>query len=150
MSVERIREILIEQLWPGGLSKGNVAYDELTVAAKAIAVETDKEILAFIEQYSIRNTLEDFVPMMERSMLRNDWKGGWESDDPDAVLILLGQVFEEADELEQAVLNGDSVQSALEASDVATAAMMVADLMKGIPYDEERYNGRPVAEESIG
>ena len=73
-----------------------------------------------------RKAVRDFAKEMEKRLLDNDYKGGWDDCTPAWLLKRLG---EEMKELRRAVRAKEPTeQISEEAADVANFAMMVADV----------------------
>lgn len=73
---------------------------------------------------ALRDEVVWFSELMEETLKKNDYKGGWENCD---VEYLLQRLELELDELTIATLNGNNEDVIREATDVANFAMMVAD-----------------------
>lgn len=81
----------------------------------------------------MRQCVAQFAALMEKKLAANDHKGGWSTDDVDA---LLARLDEELVELKTALAdvgkgNGAAVVAAFEAVDVANFAMMITDRLCG-------------------
>ena len=89
--------------------------------------------------------LHSFQRIMWDKLKANTHKGSWHVNSPE---YLLKRLREEVDELEKAILrpvrpadasgpfsiDGNAEEVAKEAADVANFAMMIADVMGGLPY----------------
>ncbi len=144
-----IYKILVEELWPGGITDGCAAAKEMNRTAKRLATLRSPEI---------RPTLVDFTVMIEKQLSFNDHKGGWETCN---AYTLMDKLYEEVRELDRAVhfiglapgeegmsfsqrmVNRRAMVSA-EAGDVAAMAMMIAERGGNLKYAGTRVNGRPV------
>lgn len=82
------------------------------------------------ELTSYEEKVEWFAHQMIESLEVNDRKGGWDQEDR---CYLLRRLREEADELQDALINGDRDYIVREASDVANFAMMIADVAVNAP-----------------
>lgn len=71
-----------------------------------------------------RKIVQWFALLMEQKLDENKHKNGWRQS---LNTRLLRQLKGEVQELEEALLNGDPVEIAREAADVANYAMMLAD-----------------------
>ncbi len=144
-----IYKILVEELWPGGVTSGTAAAKELNRVAKRLSALRSPEI---------RPTLVEFTVMVEARLALNDFKGGWEECN---TYDMMTKLFEEVRELDRAVhfigtvpgeegLNfSERTQRrqelvAAEAEDVAAVAMMVADRGGILRKHGTRRNGWPV------
>ncbi len=75
---------------------------------------------------SIRRVVLRFAVEMERELRENDWKGGWDDEDPETLFESLEEEVDELDgAVDESVPGNDSVRA--EAVDVANYAMMLAD-----------------------
>ncbi len=144
---EAIYKILIEELWPGGITSGTDAAKELNRTAKRLATL----------QSDLRPTLAEFSVMVEARLAMNDHKGGWEEC---SSYVMMTKLFEEVRELDRAVhfvgiAPGEEMMSfsqrmvsrrqwvSAEAEDVAAVAMMVAERAGDLRYAGKRSNGWP-------
>jgi len=76
--------------------------------------------------------LHAFQRIMWDKLMANAHKGGWESASPEE---LLGRLEDELEELKRAVRCAESPEAvARECADVANFAMMLADVVGGLPY----------------
>lgn len=75
---------------------------------------------------TVRPVVRWFAEQMELALRRNDHKGGWHGDRPEA---LAERIFQEAGELDHAMrsFRCSGADVVCEAADVANMAMMVAD-----------------------
>ncbi len=144
-----IYKILIEELWPGGITSGTDSAKELNRVAKRLSALRSPEI---------RPTLAEFTVTVEKQLSFNDHKGGWETSN---AYMLMDHLFSEVRELDRIVhfvgllpheagmsfseraANRRAIVSA-EAGDVAAVAMMVAERGGDLRYMGTRVNGRPV------
>ncbi len=138
---DAIYKILVDELWPGGLSFGTGAAKELSRVVK--------RLVAF-QLVEIRPTLAEFATVVETQLEKNDHKGGWENT---AIVWLVDKLFEEVREVDRAVNTTDDQEShedriariVAESGDVAAVAMMIADSAGlGMKREERRRNGRPI------
>lgn len=73
----------------------------------------------------LRPCVEEFAMSMEKTLRRNDWKGGWNYMSGDE---LFSRLSEEVEELRLALVHHRSRRTIVrEAADVANFAMMIAD-----------------------
>ncbi len=144
-----IYRILVEELWPGGITSGTDAAKELNRVAKRLSALRSPEI---------RPTLVDFTEIVEKQLTYNDHKDGWETT---SAYWLMDKLFSEVRELDRIVhfvgllpneagmsfserqANRRALVSA-EAGDVGAVAMMVAERGGNLKYMGTRVNGRPV------
>lgn len=85
-----------------------------------------------------------FATLMEQQLRANDHKPGWKSD---STFALWSRLLQETIELNEArtARNPDSALIGREAADVANFAMMVADVMGGLPVETiERTDGTAI------
>ncbi len=147
---DEIYNILVEELWPGGLSDGT------SDASKELRRVTKR--LAALRTPEIRPTLVDFTVTVEKQLSYNDHKGGWETC---SAYMLMDKLYEEVRELDRIVhfvgllpneaglsfserqANRRALVSS-EAGDVAAVAMMVAERGGNLKYMGTRVNGYPV------
>jgi NTP pyrophosphatase (non-canonical NTP hydrolase) len=77
---------------------------------------------------TLRPAVRDFAAAMEDQLRANDYKPGWQKDDP---LDLLLRLREEVVELDNAIDAGADPSEVLEESaDIANFAMMIADVYR--------------------
>jgi NTP pyrophosphatase (non-canonical NTP hydrolase)/uncharacterized coiled-coil protein SlyX len=76
-----------------------------------------------------RSEVLEFADDMERKLRENDHKGGWDGDEPKA---LLKRLREEVDELAKALASPNRQNDRVidEAADVGNFAMMIADVIR--------------------
>jgi hypothetical protein len=86
----------------------------------------------------MRPLVRYFAEHMEENLRRNDFKGGWEDDEPAA---LVERLHEETAELElqlgRHTINPCSKLVLREAADVANFAMMIADRVSNEPWPDQ-------------
>ncbi len=93
---------------------------------------------------TLRPEVAAFATLMEQQLRANDHKTGWKTD---SSFALWSRLLQETIELNQArtARNPDSALIGREAADVANFAMMVADVMGGLPVETiERTDGTAI------
>jgi hypothetical protein len=105
----------------------------------------------------IRPEVQAFALLMEEKLRENDFKGGWQRDNPKGDLFR--RLMEEADELRtlltvarvdihappyMAMTKDERILTGRECADIANFAMMIADVCGGLPTDllEDARDGR--------
>lgn len=77
----------------------------------------------------LNNKVDEFSEIMKTKLEKHRHKPGWKPDssNPSELLVLLGMLKDEVNELEEAIRLGDRDEIKLESADVANYAMIIAD-----------------------
>ena len=101
----------------------------------AVGLPSGMDLMANLK---LRPEVQWFAEQMERTLRKNDHKGGWQVDSSGA---LLTRLKEETEELQAALIQGQDIApeySIKEAADVANFAMMLADNARNLRFPTPR------------